>query len=149
MIRLADMLTVDRCVMLADSDKEAVLARLVSVLATSDAVGDAEELLEAIRGRELIMSTGIGFGLAVPHAKIPSVSDITLAVGISATGIPFASLDETPVYIVVMIAGGANQQDKYIRTLARVMLVLKNPETRRQLIEADSEAAVFDIFKRY
>lgn len=149
MIRLANLLIAERVVMLEETEKLAALTHLVHVLAASALVRNESELLESIRGRELIMSTGIGFGIAVPHAKISSVDDVTMAVGISSAGIPFESLDEKPVHIIVMIAAGANQQDKYIRTLARVMLVLKTPATRQELIAAHSPAAVLEIFKRF
>lgn len=149
MIFLSKLLAEKRVIMFAEGDKDAVLDKLVRSLADSETVHDQKELLEAIRGRELIMSTGIGFGIAVPHAKIPSVDDITLAVGVSKPGIQFGSLDDKPVHIVVMIAAGAQQQDLYIRTLARVMLVLKNPKVRDRIIAAKSPAEVHKVFAAY
>ena len=149
MIFLSKLLSKDRVVMLEEADKEAVLSRLVEVLGRTDRVHDKQALLDAIRGRELIMSTGIGFGIAVPHAKIKSVDDVTMAVGVSKADISFGSLDDKPVHIVVMIAAGAEQQDTYIRTLARVMLVLKNPKTRERIIAAKTPAEVLDVFAKY
>lgn len=149
MISLSRMLTEERVVMLEEVGKDAALARLVQVLARSEKVRDEAALLEAVRGRELIMSTGIGFGIAVPHAKIDGVDDIVVAVGVSRAGIDFGSLDDKPVHIVVMIAAGSEQQEKYIRTLARVMLVLKNPKTRQEIIAANTPSAVFGIFSHY
>ena len=149
MIFLSKLLTEQRIVMLEETEKEKVLARLVHVLADSHVIHDETGLLDAIRGRELIMSTGIGFGIAVPHAKITSVDDVTLAVGVSQQGIQFGSLDDKPVHIVVMIAAGAEQQDLYIRTLARVMLVLKNPKVREKLIAAKTPAEVLKVFAAY
>jgi len=149
MIFLSKLLTSQQVVMLEESSKEAALERLVEVLASSDKVHDKPELLQAIRGRELIMSTGIGFGIAVPHAKIKSVDDVVMAVGVSKRGIDFGSLDDKPVHIVVMIAAGADQQDQYIRTLARVMMVLKNPKTREKLIAARSPEEVYGVFAKF
>jgi mannitol/fructose-specific phosphotransferase system IIA component (Ntr-type) len=149
MIFLSKMLTEQCVVMIEEKDKDTALAQLVGVLASSAGVHDKAALLEAIRGRELIMSTGIGFGIAVPHAKIRSVDNVTLSVGISKTGLQFGSLDDKPVHIIVMIAAGAEQQDLYIRTLARVMLVLKNPKVREKLIAAKTPAEVVKVFAAY
>lgn len=149
MIVLSQMLAADRVVVLRETEKDAVLQGLTSVLSRSPLVHDEAELLEAIRQRELIMSTGIGFGLAVPHAKIASVDDVVMAVGVSHQGVAYGSLDDQPVHIVVMIAAGAEQQDKYVRTLARVMLVLKNPKTRDRIAAATCPEELFDVFRQF
>jgi mannitol/fructose-specific phosphotransferase system IIA component (Ntr-type) len=149
MIFLSKMLTKGQVVMLNEGTKEQILEQLVHVLATSEKVHNERELLEAIRGRELIMSTGIGFGIAVPHAKIKSVDDVVMAVGVARAGIDFGSLDDKPVHIVVMIAANAEQQDTYIRALARVMMILKNPKTRDKIIAAKNTAEVYDVFAKF
>ncbi|NIA20558.1 MAG: PTS transporter subunit EIIA [Anaerolineaceae bacterium] len=149
MIQLSKLLTPQRVCILKGADKESVLAELVDRLATSSAVHDPETLLEALLAREQIISTGIGFGIAVPHAKIASVDDVVLAVGVSLAGISYGSLDDKPVHIVVMIVAGAGQQDQYIRTLARVMLVLKNPKNRERLVVAGNAADVYEILAAY
>ena len=149
MIFLSKMLTKGQVVMLNEGTKEQILEQLVHVLATSEKVHNERELLEAIRGRELIMSTGIGFGIAVPHAKIKSVDVVVMAVGVARAGIDFGSLDDKPVHIVVMIAANAEQQDTYIRALARVMMILKNPKTRDKIIAAKNTAEVYDVFAKF
>jgi len=149
MIFLSKLLTADRVVMLDETSKDAALERLVRILAASAPVHNERDLLEAIRGRELIMSTGIGFGIAVPHAKIKSVDDVVMAVGISKKGLDFGSLDDKPVHIVVMIAAGAEQQDAYIRTLARVMMMLKNPKTREKLTACKTPGEVLGVFAKF
>ncbi|RKY58732.1 MAG: PTS sugar transporter subunit IIA [Candidatus Latescibacterota bacterium] len=137
-----DMISPERVVWLSSSTKEEVLRELVDVLSTAPQVRDREALLRAILEREGIMSTGVGLGIAVPHAKIDSVSDFVIAIGISRKGVDFDALDDKPVHIVVMIAGPAGQQDRYIRILAKVVLTLKDPRVREALLNAETPQEV-------
>lgn len=136
MNELSDLISTDRIVWLSSDNKEGVLRELVDVISRAPQIGDRDELLKAVLKREKIMSTGIGLGIAVPHAKIESVSDFVIAMGISHRGVEFDSLDNKPVHIVVMIAGPANQQDRYIRILAKVVLALKDQKVRETVLKA-------------
>ena len=82
------------------------------------------------------MSTGIGLGIAIPHAKIPSVRDFVVGFAKVDQGIDFNSLDAKPVHFIVMIAGPDNQQERYLQLLARITLKLKDAGVRRRLAEA-------------
>jgi mannitol/fructose-specific phosphotransferase system IIA component (Ntr-type) len=93
-------------------------------------------LIEAIMEREAIMSTGIGLGIAIPYAKIESVTDFVVGLGKSTEGIDFNSLDEKPVHFLVMIAGPKNQQERYLQLLAKITLKLKDGAVRRRLSQA-------------
>jgi len=137
-----DMISPERVVWLSSSTKEEVLRELVDVLSTAPQVRAREALLKAILEREGIMSTGVGLGIAVPHAKIDSVFDFVTAIGISRKGVDFDALDDKPVHIVVMIAGPAGQQDRYIRILARVVLTLKDPKVREAILKAQTPQEV-------
>ncbi|RKY63538.1 MAG: PTS sugar transporter subunit IIA [Candidatus Latescibacterota bacterium] len=139
---LSDLISPDRIVWLSSDTKEEVLRELVDVISRAPQIGDRDELLKAVLEREKIMSTGIGLGIAVPHAKIESVSDFVIAIGISRKGVEFDSLDNKPVHIVVMIAGPANQQDRYIRILAKVVLALKDPKVRETVLKAETPQEV-------
>ncbi len=141
-VNLSDYLTPERIVRLPPSDKEGCLSQMVSVLSQAPDIQDPDALLKAIVERENILSTGIGFGIAVPHAKIPSVARFVMALGICKDGIDFDSMDGEPVHIVVMIAGPDGQQDQYLRILARVTLLLRNDDVRRRLLDATPERAM-------
>lgn len=149
MIRLKELLDSRRIVILSQTDKRSALDGLVNLLGHEPQVRDVEALRQAIHQRESIMSTGVGFGIAVPHARVEGVDDLVLAIGISTDGIDFAAIDEQPVHIIVMIAAGPDQQDKYIRTLARVMMLLKNPQIRMKIAAAHSADDVLDILQGF
>jgi len=141
-ISLESIIPPERVVLLEARNKDDVLRELATVVARSEQVGDAEKLLEAIYERERIMSTGIGLGIAIPHAKIPSIRDFVVALGRSEKGIEFNSLDGKPVHFVVMIAGPDNQQERYLQLLARITLKLKDAAVRRRLTEAADVDAI-------
>jgi len=149
MQRLAEFISRDSIKFLTGIGKQQALDALVDALAAChDDVEDAEALRRAIFDREKILSTGIGLGIAIPHAKIPAVKRFVLAIGISHAGIPFDSLDGRPVHIIVMIAGPEGRQGEYLNVLARTTVALKNEDNRRALLQASDEEAVFALFSR-
>ncbi len=137
-ISLESTIAPERVILLKAANKEAAIRELAQAISQSPDVGDGEALLEAILDRERIMSTGIGLGIAIPHAKIPSVREFVVALGKSPAGIEFNSLDGKPVHFVVMIAGPDQQQERYLQLLARITLKLKDAAVRRALDEAGS-----------
>jgi PTS system nitrogen regulatory IIA component len=147
-IRLADHLAPRRVVDLTSRSKDAALMELVETLASAPEVTNREKLLQAILERERIVSTGIGLGVAVPHAKIPEVSEFVVAYGRSTDGIDFGSIDDRPVHHVVLIVGPPDRQQRYLQFLATVTLKLKQPELRRALEEAPSTAKLYEVLSQ-
>jgi len=140
-MRLADHLSMERMTRLEGTTKEEVLRELVRKAAESPSVHDEEELVQAIFEREEILSTGIGLGIAVPHAKIESVEDFVITIGISPEGVDFDALDQTPAHIVVLIAAPVGRQRDYLGLLAQVTVTLKNPDIRSRVIAAADDPA--------
>ena len=137
-ISLENIIPPERAVILESRDKGSAIGELAAIISRASEVSDPAHLLDAIMERENIMSTGIGLGIAIPHAKIPSVEDFVVAFGKSPEGIEFNSLDGKPVQFMVMIAGPDNQQERYLQLLARITLKLKDSGVRRKLTEAKS-----------
>lgn len=144
-MNISDMLGVDRIVDLNATKKDEVLKELVDVIATAPEITDPRAFLKAIMEREQIMSTGIGIGVAIPHAKIPSVKDFVMAIGRARQGIDFDALDDRPVYLVVMIGASDRQKDEFLKVLARVSLLLKNRGLRKWLMEAEGAQEVMAL----
>jgi PTS system nitrogen regulatory IIA component len=138
------LLLPDRVMVMESADKAAVLTQLVDALATSPLVKNRDGLLKGILAREELMSTGIGFGVGVPHVRIDSVSDLVMAVAVCKKPIAgYASLDNKPVHIVCMLAARPDQHAKYIRTLSAVSSCLKDAETRKKIIASDDPAFIY------
>ena len=110
---------------------------------------DRESILASLKQREETMSTGIGLGIAVPHARLKSVERPALAVGVSRQGVAYDSLDDKPVHVVVMIVVPAESQKQYLRILARVTLLLKNAKLRSRLMEAKDAEEIHQILSEY
>jgi mannitol/fructose-specific phosphotransferase system IIA component (Ntr-type) len=145
---LLNRLAPERIVFLTADDKTHALNQIVDALCTSPAVTDCEALRKAIFDREKILSTGIGLGVALPHAKIASVADFVIALGILIEPIDYGALDDRPVQIIVMIAGPMQRQSDYLKILAQITLGLKNRGLRESLIAAKTVQDVLDILGR-
>ena len=140
------LITKDRIVLLESKKKIQALTELVDLLATLPDVEDRDELLQAIVQRERDLSTAMGFAFAVPHAKIFSVREFVMAVGLSKEGIEFDAIDGQPVHLIVMIAGPVDRQRRYLQLLRQVTLILRDQEKRTQVMatcDVDSAFAVF------
>jgi fructose-specific phosphotransferase system IIA component len=140
------MIDESRIVDLKATSKEEALRELVDVLATSPSVTDKEELLHAIIEREKVISTGVGIEVALPHVKIPVVKDFVIAIGRSHKGIDFDSLDEKPVYIIVMIGANDKQASEYLKVLAQLVLKLKNRSFRKAVMFAKTPKRIRELF---
>jgi fructose-specific phosphotransferase system IIA component len=135
-----------RIVDLRATTKEEALRELVDVLATSPNVTDKDDLLQAIFEREKVISTGVGIEVALPHVKIPSVKDFAVAIGRSHKGIDFDSLDEKPVYIIVMIGANEKQAGEFLKVLAKLVLKLKNHKFRKAVMFAKTPKQIRQLF---
>jgi fructose-specific phosphotransferase system IIA component len=119
-------------------NKRAALDRLVQTIHEAGAVADFEALGRAVHEREAIMSTGIGQGIAIPHVRMEGIAEPTVAVGISAEGLDFDTLDNEPVQVVVLFAMPAGSQKEYLGLLAQVMKALKDNHFRDQLVQCST-----------
>src|SRR5207302_9744017 len=97
---------------------------------------DPEPILSALRPREETMSTGIGFGIAIPHCSSDRLDEVVAAFGRSRTGIEFDALDNAPVKFVVLFIMPKNQFQTHLRTLASIAKFLNDRATRDSLAKA-------------
>ena len=125
--------------------KDAILEEIVGAVSGCPDVKDVKALLSAVREREALLSTGIGLGIAIPHARIPAVGRFVVAVGRCAQGVEFGSIDGKPVTIVVMIAGPQDAQKPYLELLAQISKRLKLPEVRQRIAGGASADEVVQL----
>jgi PTS system nitrogen regulatory IIA component len=143
---LGEILSADRIKFLEGETKEAVLNELVSVVANAPEVGSKTELQEAIFKREELMSTGIGNGIAIPHVRLSSISDLVGSVGLSKKGIDdYQSFDDEPIRIVIMLVAGFDQHPKYLRALAAISKRLRNKDLREALLRTKTEIDAYHL----
>jgi nitrogen PTS system EIIA component len=126
--KLSELLPATRVIALDEGlSKNDALQALLDVLNATGAMDERVEVERAIMSREVLMSTGVGYGIALPHAKIPSVSEFAIALGVSQKGVQYSSLvDDLPARLICMIIGPSGRQAEYLRILAMVMRFLKS-----------------------
>ena len=129
------------------SDKFSAIEELTHVFDGTKVCSDVEGLITALKEREEILSTGIGMGIAIPHAKVEAVKEMAFAVGISQKGIDFDSLDGNPVRLMILVAAGEHQHKEYLRLLSNIMAILKNEKIKNTLIEAASPETIMNILE--
>lgn len=145
-VSLADALTPSRCVLCEQNTKVDVLNAVLDALATSPSVHDREQMAEAVFKREQLMSTGIGLNIGLPHVRLPSVSDICMALGVTREPIvDYDSLDGEPVRIIVMIAAGESQHAKHVRLLSLVSTRLKEENVRERLLDSGDPESMYRV----
>ncbi len=101
----------------------------------------AAEIQRAVERREALLSTGIGNGIAIPHAKSPLLRTMMMAVGTTSIPVDFESVDGSPVRLVWMLAGPERTGGLHVRTLARISELLRVDAVRSDLIAASSPEA--------
>ena len=134
---------------LESTDKFRAIEELAPVFKGSDICNDIDNLIRALKEREEIMSTGIGFGIAIPHAKIDSVNEMAFAIGISKEGIDFDSMDGEPIHLVIMVVAGERQHKEYLRLLSNIMSILKKDDVKQRIIDSSSNEEALKILQEY
>ena len=108
---------------------------------------DRDSVLASLKQREETMSTGIGFGIAIPHCSSDRIDDVVAAFGRSTAGIEFDALDNAPVKFVVLFIVPKNQFQTHLRTLASIAKFLNDRTVRENLAEAKSADEILSIFR--
>lgn len=138
----------ERLVMfLETSSRDEALRLLVSRLAQEGKLLDEQVFLDAIAQREKIVSTAIGLGVAIPHAKLQGYRDFFIAVGIHKTGLEWNALDGCPVHLIFMIVGPSQRQTEYLQILSHLTTAIKDEERRKQLLRAQGSREILAAFK--
>jgi len=144
---MSTLISPERILFLKEMDKEKALRTLIKILAATEAVTDEKDLETAIFERENILSTGIGLGIAIPHARIESVNRMVMAIGVSHEGIEYNAFDGRNVSILIMIAAPVGTHRQFLSVLARLALLLKNEHVREKILGADNVDDIYTILK--
>jgi PTS system nitrogen regulatory IIA component len=147
-MKIAEYLTLKDIIpdILATS-KDEVLEKLVTRLVERHADVDRRQLLRKIQEREALGSTGIGDGIAIPHAKLRSANKLMVVFGRSIAGVDFVASDEKPAHLFFLLVAQDETFGVHLRLLARISRILKNPAIRKRLLEAADTAAIFNIIQ--
>ena len=134
---------------LENTDKDSVLAELVDLLILSGGVKKTEksDVLKRLKEREMLGSTGIGKGVAIPHAKCPKIKKMVAAFGISKTGVDFRSLDGELTYLFLLLIAPGETPGPHLKALAKISRLLDDKFIRDRLLSAKSPSDVLKIIR--
>lgn len=149
-MKLIDYLTAENIkIGLEGDNKKAIINELLDIAASVSPGLNRERALQGILKRESIGSTGIGGGVAIPHAGIENCSRILPIIALSREGLDFNSLDGEPVRIFFLILYPDQQIKMQLKFLARVSRLLRNCSLRESLLKCSTSEEAMDVLSQY
>jgi PTS system nitrogen regulatory IIA component len=131
------------------SDRDATLAAIVADLDAKGMLADATTALRDVIAREQVMTTGVGHGVAIPHAYTGGVDRLVAGFYRMRPGVDFAATDGLEVDLIFIVLGPRERRREHIRILARISRLLGNPDFRDELRRASNTSDVLNVFKRF
>jgi len=128
--------------------KEEALAEMVALLVGAGKIREPAALLEALKAREKMVSTGVGEGIAIPHCASPELSAPAFAVARKRAGLPFDALDGQPVRLLFLLVGLKGQPTAQLRLLSRLARLLRDPGFTAALLAAGSAQEVIELLRK-
>lgn len=149
--KLSDFIKKENIVFLDTNDMKETVEILVENAYNSGIIKDKKMFINAVLEREELVSTGIGLGVALPHAKLLEIEDFFIVIGINKEGIDWDAIDRNPVGIVFLIGGPEkeNSQKEYLKIISKFMLLIKNKDRRLMLLNSSSQEEVVNIFEKF
>ena len=145
-VQVKNILAPNRVIFISQTSRHDALVELATALSSAPQVKRSDELVSEILKREELMSTAIGRGIAIPHVRLSSVTDLVMAVGVCKTPvIDFQPIDDMPVSLLFMIAAAYNQHSYYLQTLSYFSAKLKKKELRDSLLNAQTTDEVYKL----
>ena len=129
---------------LVSTEKNKIIEEMVDVLDAAGLIDNRDSVLSAVLKREQVMSTGMGYGIAIPHAKTDGVKKLTAAFGITKQNVDFQSIDNKPVRIVFLLVGPTGETGPHLKALSRISRLMHRKEFRDQLAAARSAKEVIE-----
>jgi PTS system fructose-specific IIA component len=149
-MRLSELFSSDSVVLdFPPSEKQDLLKAIVKHLDSKGLIREFDQTLRHVIERENVMSTGIGNGVAIPHAYTDGVDRLVAGFFRTSDGVDFAALDEKAVDLLFIILGPKESRRDHIKVLAKISRLLNHEDFRRELRKASTVEDVFNVFKRF
>ncbi|MDR7239457.1 PTS fructose transporter subunit IIABC [Neobacillus drentensis] len=149
-MKITELLSINTILLnIEGNQKEETIDQLVEVLFKAGKISDRSEFKAAILKREEQSTTGIGDGIAIPHAKTKVVNEAAIVFGKSAAGVNYESLDGKPAHLFFMIAAPEGANNTHLEALARLSGLLMKAEVRYELLKATTPEEIIDTINRY
>jgi nitrogen PTS system EIIA component len=146
-MNLSDYLNGSRIVLnLQGENKKHVLEKLVEILANQVSINQ-QNIVDLLEVREKLSTTGIGFGIAIPHCKSSEVSELQVVVGRFEQGVDFNALDGKPVKLLFLLVAPEQSSSEHLKVLAKIARIAKDEDIRQHILQITDSNAVFDYIK--
>lgn len=146
--RLSDYVRLEQIVELKScQNRDAALAQMLEHLADHHVIDDVSGIRQALIEREQHVSTAIGKGIALPHARLSTMRDFMICIGVYPPGICWGSCDHEKVKLIFMVLGPDDKQLEYLRMVAQIASLVHEDSTRKILLSLHHPQDVFKIIK--
>jgi len=132
---------------LSGATKTEVINALVDVLEGHPGVDEFEAVRSAVFEREDMMSTGVGKGLGLPHAKTSAVTETLAAFATTAEPVDFGAIDDEPIRLLLLLVGPEEHKSQHVKILGRISRLVSRDQLREQLLEAESPDTIIEILR--
>ncbi|HAV92215.1 TPA: PTS sugar transporter subunit IIA [candidate division WOR-3 bacterium] len=132
---------------LKSASKSDVIDELAEILVSNEIIKDKVSLMDKLVEREKIETTGVGHGIAIPHARTETVNGLALCFGVSREGIDYDALDGKPVNIFFLIVSNEENKNRYIQLLARISRICRKDSFREKIMNSETEKEIISIFR--
>ncbi len=147
-MRFSDLLTPARIsTTFRVSSKDEALEELGSLLIQESELSDVSTVIQVLRDREGLASTGVGDEVAIPHGRLPNLTQIVAAIAIAPEGVEFDSIDRRPVRIFIAVLAPDRAPGDHLRVLGRVSRLLRDARVRAELIASRTPAQVLALLE--
>ena len=145
-MNIADYLEPELIFFLDVETRDLALKGMIDGLHEAGLVEHQDSFYQAVVEREKIVSTGIGMGIAIPHAKLPAYDHFFIAIGILKKGVDWKALDNTPVRLIFLLGGPDDKQTEYLQILSSLTSAIKNENVRKKLLTLNSKEDIIRLF---
>jgi len=149
-MKISEIITPQRVrVPIEATEKRAVITELIDLLDATGALKDRDTALQAVLRREAERTTGIGYGLAIPHGKSDGCKSLVMAAGKPREPVDFESLDGRPVTFVVLLVSPPDQTGPHIQALARISRLMNMEDFRKAVAAAKTAEELYGAIQRF
>ncbi len=148
-MKLQELLTKSSIIIdLPEISKNEFLSQMAHFMISLNGLSGADEVAAKILDRESEMSTGIGYGIAIPHARISGIDRLYMVAARSAQGLEFNAIDEQPVHLVFMMISPANTSIEHTQILSSLSRIMSYEEVRTKLLKAEDSDQFLDVITK-
>ena len=145
-MKIGDLLHKDSIIIdLQTGDKNETIVQMAGFLASINNLHDADLISRKILEREAEMSTGIGLGIAIPHARVEKVDQVYMAAARSVKGVDFTAIDGQPVHLIFMIVSPVNASSDHMQVLSSLSRIMSYEDIRKKLRTAKKQEQFLDL----